>query len=80
MQYLGITGATHLGLYCGKPVFAQLVYGQLSRLTMERQKKLTNNHEHVKFIHKYKSGEELYNSSAEELFNEFNLFYNKLDN
>tara|TARA_B110000858_G_scaffold173367_1_gene205159 strand:+ start:14132 stop:15151 length:1020 start_codon:yes stop_codon:yes gene_type:complete len=76
----GSTGATHLGFYCGKPVFAQLVYGQLSRLTMEWQKKLTNNHEHVKFIHKYKSGEELYNSSAEELFNEFNLFYNKLDN
>ncbi len=73
----GSTGASQIAYYCGKPVFAQLVYGTLDRVSLDSQKEITNNFKDIKYLHKYNSGFELYDSPADEFYREFKQFYNE---
>ena len=74
----GSTGAVYMTFFANTPVFAQVVNGQVPRLSFRWVKELTDNHKNVKFLSKYEEGTDLYDSPVEEMFEEFKKFYKKL--
>lgn len=75
----GSTGASQLAYFVDRPMFAQLVLGVLPRVTKKEYNLITNDFKNIKYLYKYNQGLEFYNSSKEELYEEFNEFYNQLD-
>ena len=74
----GASGSAVLPFFIKTPTFTQQTVEEGFRLRYKWERDLTNNLENIKIIDKYKSGEELYNSSPEELFDEFKEFYRSL--
>ena len=75
----GASGAVTLTFFTNTPVFTQQSKENGNRLNFQWQKKLTNNHKNVKIFDKYSMGS-LYDSPVEELFNEFKIFYEGINN
>ena len=62
----------------GAATFTQQTVEEGFRLKFKWERDLTNNLEKIKVFDKYHSGEDLYNSSSDELFEEFKEFYGGL--
>ena len=75
----GASGSAVLPFFVkGVSSFTQQTVEEGFRLRYKWEKNLTNNLEKIKVFDKYNSGEDLYNSSPDELFKEFKEFYRSL--
>jgi hypothetical protein len=70
----GASGAAVVPFFVNTPTFTQQTKQEGFRLTLGWEKDLTNNLENVIIFDKYQNNE-IYNSSVEELFDEFKNFY-----
>ena len=71
----GASGSAVLPFFVNTPTFTQQTIEEGFRLRYQWERNLTDNLKYVKIFDKYRSGEEVYNSSPDELFEEFNKFY-----
>tara|TARA_Y100000310_G_C20566682_1_gene755837 strand:+ start:277 stop:1266 length:990 start_codon:yes stop_codon:yes gene_type:complete len=70
----GASGAAVVPFFVNTPTFTQQTLEEGFRLTLGWEKDLTDNLKNVKIFDKYKNGE-IYDSPADELFEEFKQFY-----
>lgn len=73
----GATGAACLPFFVNTPTFTQQTKEEGFRLLLNWEKQLTNGHNNVKVFDKYKNTK-LYNSSVDELYQEFINFYRSI--
>ena len=71
----GASGSAVLPFFVNTPTFTQQTVEEGFRLRYQWERDLTDNLKNVKVFDKYRSGEDVYNSSPDELFEEFNKFY-----
>ena len=75
----GASGAAVLPFFVeGAATFTQQTVEEGFRLKYKWERDLTNDLKNIKVFDKYHSGEELYESSPDELFEEFKKFYRSL--
>lgn len=74
----GASGAAVVPFFVNTPTFTQQTKEEGFRLELGWERDLTDNLKNVSIFDKYHNSE-IYNSSVDELFNEFVNFYNKLD-
>jgi hypothetical protein len=75
----GASGSAVLPFFLkGAATFTQQTVEEGFRLKFKWERDLTNNLEKIKVFDKYHSGEDLYNSPSDELFEEFKEFYGSL--
>ena len=76
----GATGAVVFPFFIkGANIFTQQTSENANRLEFEWQRRLTDNLKNIKIFGKYSKGA-IYNSSVDELFKEFKIFYEELKN
>lgn len=75
----GASGSAVLPFFVKTPTFTQQTVEEGFRLRYKWERNLTDNLKNIKIIDKYHSGEDLYNSSPEELYEEFSEFYRSID-
>tara|TARA_Y100000389_G_scaffold175834_1_gene186895 strand:- start:5462 stop:6451 length:990 start_codon:yes stop_codon:yes gene_type:complete len=73
----GSSGAAVVPFFINSPTFTQQTKEEGFRLKFKWERNLTNNLEKVRVFDKYRNNE-IYNSSPEELYEEFKLFYEEL--
>jgi len=71
----GASGSAVLPFFVKTPTFTQQTVEEGFRLRYQWEKDLTDDLKNVMIIDKYSSGEDLYNSSPDELFEQFKQFY-----
>ena len=74
----GASGAAVLPFFVNTPTFTQQTAEEGFRLKYKWERDLTDNLKNIKIFDKYCSGEDVYNSSPDELFEEFEKFYRSL--
>jgi len=74
----GASGSAVLPFFVKTPTFTQQTIEEGFRLRYKWERDLTDNLKNVKIFDKYHSGEDLYNSSPKELFEEFTDFYRSI--
>ena len=74
----GASGAAVLPFFIKTPTFTQQTVEEGFRLRYKWERDLTDNLKNIKIFDKYSSGEDVYNSSPNELFDEFEEFYRSL--
>jgi len=74
----GASGSAVLPFFVKTPTFTQQTVEEGFRLRYKWERDLTDNLTNVKVFDKYRSGEDVYNSSPDELFDEFKEFYRSL--
>jgi hypothetical protein len=74
----GASGSAVLPFFIKTPTFTQQTVEEGFRLRYKWERDLTDNLKNVKIFDKYRSGEDVYNSSPDELFDEFKEFYRSL--
>ena len=75
LNVYGASGSAVLPFFVKTPTFTQQTVEEGFRLRYQWEKDLTDNLKNIKIFDKYKSGNDVYNSSPEELFDEFKEFY-----
>jgi len=71
----GASGSAVLPFFVKTPTFTQQTVEEGFRLRYQWEKDLTDNLKNIMIIDKYSSGEDLYNSPPNELFEQFKQFY-----
>ena len=71
----GASGSAVLPFFVNTPTFTQQTIEEGFRLRYQWERNLTDNLKNVKIFDKYRSGEDVYNSSPDELFEKFKEFY-----
>jgi hypothetical protein len=74
----GASGSAVLPFFVKTPTFTQQTVEEGFRLKYKWERDLTDNLKNIKIFDKYHSGEEVYNSPPDELFEEFAEFYRSL--
>jgi hypothetical protein len=74
----GASGSAVLPFFIKTPTFTQQTVEEGFRLKYQWERNLTDNLKNIKIFDKYHSGEDLYDSSSDELFEEFKEFYRGL--
>ena len=74
----GASGSAVLPFFIKTPTFTQQTIEEGFRLKYQWERDLTDNLKNIKIFDKYHSGEDVYNSPPDELFEEFEEFYRSL--